>query len=142
MLLKRLAGTGFDTRQVRVIEMMTRHIARTRCKTRMTRARGPADASGVGAARASQRSQLQLGRALHSPHADVDRLHVINENHGMHIGDAVIVRIAETISHVQLPPDVFAARLRRRPLRAVFPEQKGSMLRARSSAACATRSAS
>ena len=107
MLLKRLTGTDFDTRQVRVIEMMTRHIAYV-----LQNAYDPS--TGLLTRQALEQRALAVLEGSSGEHciayADVDRLHVINENHGMHIGDAVIVRIAETI-RMQLPPDVFAARI-------------------------------
>ncbi|HEY6986114.1 MAG TPA: bifunctional diguanylate cyclase/phosphodiesterase, partial [Rhodanobacteraceae bacterium] len=107
MLLKRLTGTDFDTRQVRVIEMMTRHIAYV-----LQNAYDPS--TGLLTRPALEQRALAVLEGSSGEHciayADVDRLHVINENHGMHVGDAVIVRIAETI-RMQLPPDVFAARI-------------------------------
>ena len=107
MLLKRLTGTDFDTRQVRVIEMMTRHIAYV-----LQNAYDPS--TGLLTRPALEQRALAVLEGNSGEHciayADVDRLHVINENHGMHIGDAVIVRIAATI-RMQLPPDVFAARI-------------------------------
>jgi diguanylate cyclase (GGDEF)-like protein len=107
MLLKRLTGSDFDTRQVRVIEMMTRHIAYV-----LQNAYDPS--TGLLTRPALEQRALAVLEGNSGEHciayADVDRLHVINENHGMHIGDAVIVRIAETI-RMQLPPDVFAARI-------------------------------
>ena len=33
----------------------------------------------------------------HKKSLDIDRLHVLNENLGMHVGDEVIVRVAEVI---------------------------------------------
>jgi diguanylate cyclase (GGDEF)-like protein len=107
MLLKRLTGSDFDTRQVRVIEMMTRHIAYV-----LQNAYDPS--TGLLTRPALEQRALAVLEGNSGEHciayADVDRLHVINENHGMHIGDAVIVRIAETI-RMQLPPDVCAARI-------------------------------
>jgi diguanylate cyclase (GGDEF)-like protein len=41
---------------------------------------------------------------------DIDRLHVLNENHGMHVGDEVIVRVADIIRR-SLTPRVLAARV-------------------------------
>jgi diguanylate cyclase (GGDEF)-like protein len=107
MLLKRLTGADFDTRQVRVIEMMTRHIAYV-----LQNAYDP----GTGLLTRPALEQRALAALEADPddhciaYADVDRLHVINENHGMHVGDAVIVRIAETI-RAQLPANVSAARI-------------------------------
>jgi diguanylate cyclase (GGDEF)-like protein len=107
MLLKRLSGTDFDTRQVRVIEMMTRHIAYV-----LQNAYDPS--TGLLTRPALEQRALTAIEAKGGEHciayADVDRLHVVNENHGMHVGDAAIVRIAETI-RMQLPSNVAAARI-------------------------------
>jgi diguanylate cyclase (GGDEF)-like protein len=43
-------------------------------------------------------------------YADVDRLHVVNENQGMHAGDEVIARIADTI-RTNLPVGMVASRI-------------------------------
>jgi diguanylate cyclase (GGDEF)-like protein len=107
MLLKRLTGTDFDTRQVRVIEMMTRHIAYV-----LQNAYDPGTELLTRPA-LEQRALavLEGGSGEHCiAYADVDRLHVINENQGMHVGDAAIVRIAEAI-RTRLPANVFAARI-------------------------------
>jgi diguanylate cyclase (GGDEF)-like protein len=107
MLLKRLNGSDFDTRQVRVIEMMTRHIAYV-----LQNAYDPS--TGLLTRPALEQRALAAIEAKAGEHciayADVDRTHVVNENHGMHVGDAAIVRIAETI-RMQLPSNVSAARI-------------------------------
>jgi diguanylate cyclase (GGDEF)-like protein len=41
---------------------------------------------------------------------DIDRLHVLNENLGMHVGDEMILRVAEVIRR-QLAPRMLAARI-------------------------------
>jgi diguanylate cyclase (GGDEF)-like protein len=109
MLLKPLAGSDFDTRQVRVIEMMTRHIAYV-----LQNAYDPS--TGLLTRPALEQRALTLlaadgGAGEHCiAYADIDRLHVINENHGMHVGDAAIVRIAEAICSA-LPDNVYAAHI-------------------------------
>jgi diguanylate cyclase (GGDEF)-like protein len=109
MLLKPLAGSDFDTRQVRVIEMMTRHIAYV-----LQNAYDPS--TGLLTRPALEQRALTLlaadgGAGEHCiAYADIDRLHVINENHGMHVGDAAIVRIAEAICSA-LPDNVSAAHI-------------------------------
>lgn len=109
VLLKPLTGTDFDMRQVRVIEMMTRHIAYV--------LQNAYDSStGLLTRPALEQRALAVlcadnGSSEHCiAYADVDRLHVINENHGMHVGDQVIVRIAEAI-RTRLPANVSAARI-------------------------------
>jgi diguanylate cyclase (GGDEF)-like protein len=109
MLLKPLAGSDFDTRQVRVIEMMTRHIAYV-----LQNAYDPS--TGLLTRPALEQRALALlaadgGAGEHCiAYADIDRLHVINENHGMHVGDAAIVRIAGAICSA-LPDNVYAAHI-------------------------------
>ncbi|HEY7641182.1 MAG TPA: GGDEF domain-containing protein [Steroidobacteraceae bacterium] len=109
MLLKPLTSSDFDTRQVRVIEMMTRHIAYV-----VQNAYDPGTGLLTRPA-LEQRALAQLaadaGAGEHCiAYADIDRLHVINENHGMHVGDAAIVRIAATIAGA-LPDNVAAAHI-------------------------------
>ena len=41
---------------------------------------------------------------------DVDELHSINDNFGMHVGDAIVVQLADLI-RARLPPGAFAARI-------------------------------
>lgn len=107
MLFKRLSGSDFDTRQVRVIEMMTRQIAYV-----LQNAYDPS--TGLLTRPALEQralAALESGSGEHCiAYADVDRLHVVNENHGMHVGDSALVRIAETI-RTQLPSNVLAARI-------------------------------
>ena len=58
------------------------------------------------------------GRSHCIIYVDIDRLHVLNENLGMHVGDEVIVRVAEVIRR-SLAPRMVAARISGRPLRGV-----------------------
>ncbi len=109
MLLKPLTASDFDTRQVRVLEMMTRHIAYV-----LQNAFDPS--TGLLTRPALEQRALAVlaaagGAGGHCiAYADVDRLHVINENHGMHVGDAAIVSIAEAICNA-LPDNVSAAHI-------------------------------
>jgi diguanylate cyclase (GGDEF)-like protein len=109
MLLKPLSSSDFSTRQVRVLEMMTRHIGYV-----LQTAYDPS--TGLLTRPALEQRALAVlaadnGSAEHCiAYADIDRLHVINENHGMHVGDAAIVRIAETICSA-LPDNVSAAHI-------------------------------
>jgi len=109
MLLKPLTGSDFDTRQVRVIEMMTRHVAYV-----LQNAYDPS--TGLLTRPALEQRALTLlaadgGAGEHCiAYGDIDRLHVVNENHGMHVGDAAIVRIAEAIGSA-LPDNVYAAHI-------------------------------
>jgi len=109
MLLKPLSASDFSTRQVRVLEMMTRHIAYV-----LQNAYDPS--TGLLTRPALEQRALAVlaadgGSNEHCiAYADIDRLHVINENHGMHVGDAAIVRIANTLCSA-LPDNVSAAHI-------------------------------
>jgi diguanylate cyclase (GGDEF)-like protein len=103
------SAADFDLRQVRVLEMMARRIAYV-----LQNAYDPA--TGLLTRPAFEQRALATlnagdGRGSHCVgYADVDRLHVVNENHGMHVGDEVLERIAETIRSA-LPPQILAARI-------------------------------
>ncbi|HEX7114340.1 MAG TPA: EAL domain-containing protein [Steroidobacter sp.] len=109
VLFKAADAADFDLRQVRTVEMMARHTAYVLQNTYdpatglLTR---PAFEQHAFATLAGALS----GREHCVAYADVDGLHAINENHGMHVGDLALVRIAETIRE-HLTPNVVAARL-------------------------------
>jgi diguanylate cyclase (GGDEF)-like protein len=63
----------------------------------------PAFEQRVRAAVATSRSWCAL-------YVDSDQLHVINDNHGMHVGDRVIAQLGELLRR-RLPPNGFAARI-------------------------------
>jgi diguanylate cyclase (GGDEF)-like protein len=108
-LAKPAAAQDFDVRQARIMEMMTRRIAYV-----LQNAYDPSTSLLTRPA-FEQRALGTLSTfgtdAQHCvAYADVDRLHVVNENHGMHVGDEVIQRAAETL-RAHLPPNVIAARI-------------------------------
>ncbi|MFL6550859.1 MAG: EAL domain-containing protein, partial [Povalibacter sp.] len=109
MLFRPHSAADFELRQVRILEMMARRIAYV-----LQNAYDPA--TGLLTRPAfEQRVLATLGTGGASGchcvgYADVDRLHVVNENHGMHVGDQVIERIADNI-RTSLPPNVIAARI-------------------------------
>ncbi len=97
----------FHLREARIIELMARRIARV--------LQNSFDATtGLLTRSAFEQHALSTLSAVQASHcvayADVDRLHVVNENHGMHVGDHVIVRIAEII-RAHTPPHVYASRI-------------------------------
>ena len=109
MLAKHKDASDFDVRQVRIVELMARRIAyvlqnaydpSTGLLTR------PAFEQRALASLATFGSDAQHCVA----YADLDRLHVVNENHGMHVGDEVIHRGADAL-RTHLPPNVIAARI-------------------------------
>jgi diguanylate cyclase (GGDEF)-like protein len=102
VLFKPVDSPDFDLRQVRIVELLARRVAYI-----LLNAYDPA--TGLLTRLAfEKRAQALLGQdgALgnHSIiYADIDRLHVLNENLGMHVGDEVIVRVAELIRRHQTP---------------------------------------
>ncbi len=99
----------FELRQTRLAELLSRKVASI-LLTRFD--------SGTGlptrAAFEQSVSALLAGRDEHARDAivyvDVDQLHVINENFGMHVGDEVLVKVAEVVRR-RTPPGAFAARI-------------------------------
>ncbi|MBL8265708.1 EAL domain-containing protein [Steroidobacter sp.] len=109
ILFKRVGQAEFDARQVRIVELLSRRIAHV-----VQSVYDPA--TGLLTRTAFEQRVLAslAGAEANDQHcvvyADVDRLHLVNENHGMHVGDEVIVRVAETIRD-NLPANVSASRL-------------------------------
>lgn len=103
------SAADFDLRQVRILEMMSRRIAYV-----LQNAYDPATGLLTRPAFEQRALATLAAGASKSGHcvgyADVDRLHVVNENHGMHVGDQVLERIAEAIRN-SLPPQIIAARI-------------------------------
>ena len=62
--------------------------------------------------RSALQEQLEHGaqRCWSALSIDINRLHVINDNYGMHIGDSVIAQLGELIRS-RLPPGAIAARI-------------------------------
>ncbi len=108
LLFRPLSAPDFDMRQVRIVEMLARRIAYV-----LQNSYDPA--TGLLTRPAFERRALAtLATGAKDRHcvgyADVDRLHVINDNYGMHVGDQVLARIAEII-RVNLPRNVIASRI-------------------------------
>ena len=109
LLYRRAPSADFTARQVRIIEILARRVAHAM--------QGIYD-SATGLLTRSAFEQRALALLGESPsgaehcvaYADVDRLHVVNENHGMHVGDEVITGIAETIRG-SVAANVSAARI-------------------------------
>lgn len=108
-LLRPMSDADFDMRQVRLVEMLSRRAASVLQNTY--------DVSTGLLTRAAfeQRALAALATAdPGAPHcvayADVDRLHAVNDNYGMHVGDAAIAHVAEVLRQ-SLPPEIFAARI-------------------------------
>lgn len=107
VLFRPMSAADFDMRQVRIVEMMTRRIAYV-----LQNAYDPT--TGLLTRPAFEQRALATLSETNDQHcvgyADVDRLHLVNDNHGMHVGDKALERIAETI-RVSLPSNVTASRI-------------------------------
>ncbi len=109
VLFKPATAPDFDLRQVRIVELLTRRVASVLQSSYDT-------ATGLLTRPAFEKRAL-AALASSEPHTnhsviyvDIDRLHVLNENHGMHVGDEVIVRLADTIRR-SMAPRMLAARI-------------------------------
>lgn len=110
VLFRAASAVDFSVHQVRIVEMIARRVAYV-----LQNAYDPA--TGLLSRPAfEQRALAVLGNAgsVKGQHcvayADVDRLHVVNDNHGMHVGDEVIRAIAESI-RTQLPANASASHI-------------------------------
>lgn len=107
LLFRPHSAADFDLHQARILEMMARRIAYV-----LQNAYDPA--TGLLTRPAFEQRALATLAAGGNQHcvgyADVDRLHVINDNYGMHVGDQVLERIAEAI-RTNLRPHILASRV-------------------------------
>lgn len=109
LLLKRIGGADFTPRQVRILEILARRVAHA-MQGIYDPATGLLTRSAFEQRAIAVLGESQSGAEHCVAYADVDRLHVVNENQGMHVGDAVIASIAETIRG-SLAANVSAARI-------------------------------
>jgi diguanylate cyclase (GGDEF)-like protein len=109
VLFKPAESPDFDLRQARIVELLVRRVAYI-----LLNAYDPT--TGLLTRPAfEKRAQGLLGQpgqvGTHSViYIDIDRLHVLNENFGMHVGDEVITRVSEVIRR-HLTPRMLAARI-------------------------------
>lgn len=108
-LFKPPSSPDFDLRQVRIVELLARRVAYI-----LLNAYDPTTGLLTRPAFEKRAQALLTPEALKSGncviYADIDRLHVLNENLGMHVGDEVIVRVAEVIRR-SLTPRMLASRI-------------------------------
>ena len=107
-LFKPLQAPDFDLRQVRIVELLARRVAFI-----LLNAYDPT--TGLLTRPAfEKRAHSMLAAGNDGNHCviyvDIDRLHVLNENLGMHVGDEVIVRVAEAIRR-SVTPRMLASRI-------------------------------
>jgi diguanylate cyclase (GGDEF)-like protein len=109
VLFKPPSAPDFDLRQVRIVELLARRVAYV-----LLNAYDPASGLLTRPAFEKRAQALLTCEAMQGSHcvvyADLDRMHVLNENLGMHVGDEVIVRVAEVIRR-NLAPRMLASRI-------------------------------
>ncbi|MGB5103368.1 MAG: EAL domain-containing protein [Steroidobacteraceae bacterium] len=109
VLFKPPSSIDFDLRQVRIVELLARRVAYI-----LLNAYDPTTGLLTRPAFEKRAQALLTPEALKAGncviYADIDRLHVLNENLGMHVGDEVIVRVAEVIRR-SLTPRMLASRI-------------------------------
>ncbi len=109
VLFKADSAPPFELRHVHIVELLARRVASVLQSSYDT-------ATGLLTRSAFEKRTLaaMAGSERHAGHCviyiDIARLHVLNEHHGMHVGDEVIVRIAETIRR-SMAPRMLAARI-------------------------------
>jgi len=108
-LFKPPRAPDFDLRQVRIVELLGRRIAHI-----LLNAYDPSTGLLSRPAFERRAHALLTADALRGNtsviYVDLDRLHVLNENFGMHIGDEIIVRAADAIRR-KLSPQMLGARI-------------------------------
>jgi diguanylate cyclase (GGDEF)-like protein len=113
------SAADFDTHQTRIAELLAKKA------TVIIQAQYDAS-TGLMTRHAFERQATALfaSCAPTASHAilylDIDRLHVINETFGMHIGDEVIVEVAESMAH-ELPAGALSSRISGDRLAALLP---------------------
>jgi diguanylate cyclase (GGDEF)-like protein len=108
VLFRSNTAADFAALQIRIAELLARRLAGVMQNDFEA-------ATGLLTRGALDRRVLQAIRSsptgVHSViFIDIDRLHAINENHGMHVGDEVIIRVAEVI-RAGLAPRMAAAHI-------------------------------
>jgi diguanylate cyclase (GGDEF)-like protein len=108
-LFKSPRAPDFDLRQVRIVELLGRRIAHI-----LLNAYDPSTGLLSRPAFERRAQALLTADALRGNtsviYVDLDRVHVLNENFGMHIGDEIIVRAADAIRR-KLSPQMLGARI-------------------------------
>jgi diguanylate cyclase (GGDEF)-like protein len=113
------SAEDFDVQQTRVAEMLAKR------STNIIQAQYDTS-TGLMTRQAFERQATALLGTTNSSavhiilYLDIDRLHVINETFGMHVGDDVIVSVAERLART-LPPGALSARISGDRLAALVP---------------------
>ena len=113
------SAPDFDSHQTRIAELLAK-------KATLIIQSQYDSSTGLMTRQAFERQASALLTAAGSPNVhcilylDIDRLHVINETFGMHVGDDVIVSVAECMAKA-LPPGALSARISGDRLAALIP---------------------
>jgi diguanylate cyclase (GGDEF)-like protein len=109
VLFKPPGAADFDLRQVRIVELLAGRVAYI-----LLNAYDPTTGLLTRPAFEKRAHAVLTPESLRGNNCviyiDIDRLHVLNENLGMHVGDEIIVRIAEVIRR-NLSPRMLASRI-------------------------------
>lgn len=117
------SAQDFDLHQTRIAEVLAKRA------TSIIQAQYDSSTGLMTRQAFERQASALLGSSAKSPHAhiilylDIDRLHVINETFGMHVGDDVIVSVAECMAK-SLPPGALSARISGDRLAALIPESQ------------------
>lgn len=118
-LFKPASAPDFELRHIRIVELLGRRVAYV-----LQNAYDPA--TGLLTRPAFEKRALAtLAGKANAQHCvvygDLDRLHVVNENHGMHVGDDIIARVGAVIRN-NLGSRMSAARISGDRFALLFPE--------------------
>lgn len=109
VLFKAATADDFDLRQVRIVEMLARRIAYV-MQSAYDFATGLLTHPALEHRALAILAAGSISGQRCVAYGDVDRMHAVNENHGMHVGDAVLGRIAETI-RTNLPEAILGSHI-------------------------------
>jgi diguanylate cyclase (GGDEF)-like protein len=99
----------FTLREIRIVELVARRISQV-LQTAYDTSTGLLTRPALEKRAANILGESNKNQTHHVVYIDIDRLHVLNETFGMHIGDDVISRIGEVIRSM-LTPSIAAARI-------------------------------
>jgi diguanylate cyclase (GGDEF)-like protein len=109
LLFKDASDTDFDLRHIRIAELLARRVAHV-LDTTFDPATGLLTRPALEKRVATMLLASSSSATQSVIYIDIDRLHIVNDNNGMHIGDEVITRIAELISS-NLTPRMVGTRI-------------------------------
>ncbi len=99
----------FTLREIRIVELVARRISQI-LQISYDTSTGLLTRPALEKRATTVLAESQRNQTHHMVYIDIDRLHVLNETFGMHIGDEVITRVGEVIRSA-LKPSTAAARI-------------------------------